>query len=627
MARRAATTVLAAALACGFLLPGLMSASAQNLRDASAIADGDADGGWDQTLPATGVEGDLRLFGPGAEPPAGSRAAGRLFRYGGEPQTLSAEPVHADATGLLTATSVTFVLPEGATLRLLRDRVVERSPGDYSWIGHVESGYGLAVIVVRQGMITAQVQYGGRQFKLRPLGDGAHALFEEEVTAYPTETEDDGVPVPPDGKRSEGSRTAASSASSINCAVRVLVVYTDDVGSAHADPRGEIQLATDFFNVATATSLVAHEIELARVVELDYFEPSGGVNSGTALSELRVNGDGVWDEVHALRDLYDVDLVAGIFDNFVSSCGRAYLGPVPAAYSFGVNDYSCIAGNLTYAHELGHNYGARHDIYVDNSPGPAHGFAYPAGGWRTIMAYNRLCSDNGTFCQRLQFWSNPDRNHLGDPTGVAGESDNESTLDDNYALIAGIRAGVAAKVHDLADVVGAQEEANAYGLVTLATDPSAALTYESGSLGRLEAPDAVTLKPGFWAKAGANVTVRNRDCAATNARPAAARSVVTAEAPPRRLAGDGGFELRVAPNPVRVGAAVRLDYALPAEGFASLEVYAATGQPVETISYLPTQAAGAHRLAWTSTRLAAGSYVVVLRSAAGQRSARLVVVE
>jgi arabinogalactan endo-1,4-beta-galactosidase len=76
------------------------------------------------------------------------------------------------------------------------------------------------------------------------------------------------------------------------------------------------------------------------------------------------------------------------------------------------------------------------------------------------------------------------------------------------------------------------------------------------------------------------------------------------------------------PNPA--SGPLSLHYELPAAGPVQVAVYSATGQLVQTLADLPTQSAGPHELALKPTSsLAAGAYVLVLRSGAQQWHLRL----
>ncbi len=105
----------------------------------------------------------------------------------------------------------------------------------------------------------------------------------------------------------------------------------------------------------------------------------------------------------------------------------------------------CASGNLSFAHELGHNFGALHDPYVDPGTSPyayGHGHAAPAARWRTVMAYNNVCSAAGTSCARIPYFSNPNLSYgsPAQPLGTASTSDNARVHNQNATTVANFRA-------------------------------------------------------------------------------------------------------------------------------------------------------------------------------------------
>src|SRR5699024_1594042 len=103
------------------------------------------------------------------------------------------------------------------------------------------------------------------------------------------------------------------------------------------------------------------------------------------------------------------DLVV-LLVNDSEACGRANaIGASKGGAVVAVN-YSCATGYYSYAHELGHLFGARHDRAVDDTDTPyqyGHGYVDPNDSWRTVMAYGNACGG----CSREPYWSNPDVNY------------------------------------------------------------------------------------------------------------------------------------------------------------------------------------------------------------------------
>ncbi|MCY4506224.1 MAG: M12 family metallo-peptidase, partial [Acidobacteria bacterium] len=177
-------------------------------------------------------------------------------------------------------------------------------------------------------------------------------------------------------------------------------------------------------NQAYAASGVHQRLELVGRSEVPYDETG---DSDLDLTRLRDPSDGHLDDVHALRDRVGADLVHLIVDADKADVG----GIAYRAGAFGLTVH--LGGGAVFAHELGHNMGLRHDRYQvhNNQDGarshPAFGHVNPAGAatgaarssrWRTVMAYNRQCSDAHALCSWLVRFSNPHQSFNGAPLGV-----------------------------------------------------------------------------------------------------------------------------------------------------------------------------------------------------------------
>ena len=131
-----------------------------------------------------------------------------------------------------------------------------------------------------------------------------------------------------------------------------------------------------------------------------------------------------------MRDRTGADLVHLVFKHE----GHPFGGVAHLGGAFGLTCQRC--GGGTFAHELGHNMGLRHDryaqLYSESGRGPvtldpAFGYVNQPGlavsaarsrRWVTIMSYGTQCSDTYTSCSRLLRFSNPRQRYNSDPLGV-----------------------------------------------------------------------------------------------------------------------------------------------------------------------------------------------------------------
>lgn len=308
-----------------------------------------------------------------------------------------------------------IILPGGGSFDLVRVGIERREGADFTWRGRVEPGGGDVVLTVHRGLVAGLIYAGGEAWEISPAG-GGHRLERLDHDRFAE------CAAPAEGGTQIATRAGAGTrgAGGAPTWVDVLVVYTpqarDGAGGAPAI-EATAQAAVDVANVAFETSGVDVRFRLLATA-LAAHDDSG--NSSTDLSWVRND-----PATATLRDAVGADLVSLLVENGAGACGRGYLGPSPSAVHQ-VTARSCAVGNLTWAHEHGHNLGMQHDPANGNSPGGswrpwAFGHfvssspAPPGGNFRTVMSYSTECSFG---CPRVPRFSNPSVIFNGEPTGV-----------------------------------------------------------------------------------------------------------------------------------------------------------------------------------------------------------------
>lgn len=281
-----------------------------------------------------------------------------------------------------------------------------------TWIGKPLGPLDSAVFVVKGDNVTGTVRVGNELYSVRPLGGGLHAVVRQDEKKFPPEHPPEFNQLEPEPPK-EFAAGALGDESPIPHTLRVLVAYTPRVANSMIDIDSLIRLAVTETNQGYTNSHVKLQAETAYTLLVNYQE-SG--NQHTDLVNFRSRGDSLMDEVHALRDTYQADVCVLLIDD-LSACGWASTILADESNAFAVVSSECATGNYSFAHEMGHLQGARHNIEVDPEMTPfsyGHGYQDPAGKWRTIMSYD---CPNG--CPRKSFWSNPFVTYNGSPLGKA----------------------------------------------------------------------------------------------------------------------------------------------------------------------------------------------------------------
>lgn len=335
------------------------------------------------------------------------------------------------ASEALAADRLRLPLPGGDVVVRRVDH--QQRAGGALWRGHVEGDPDhVATLTLHHGALAGLVSLADATWEIVPAGDGLADLLAIDPAAFPECA--GGVPVPTsDETPAEAELGGPSPFLDRFDDIDVIIFYT---AAARAGAGGEAQIqataqaAVDNANTAFAQSALPHRFRLVAALELAFTE-SG--NASTDLSAFRANAT-----ANAARDAFLADQAGLLVENGGGGCGIGYLmtnvGPGFAPNAFQVTARSCAVGNLTYAHEHGHNMGMAHN--PENAGSAAYPYSY--GHWytgtaatpanerfRTVMSYSNPCT-NG--CTRRPYWSNPDISYMGTPTGIADQRDNARNM-------------------------------------------------------------------------------------------------------------------------------------------------------------------------------------------------------
>lgn len=375
------------------------------------------------------------------------------------------------AAQLKVGQSLTFALPGARAVSIpLIDRGMI-APDALSLIFSDRDAGASAEIVLHDGLIhgTVRATIGGRS----------------EWWSYRTEAgEDRFLDFTPSGgcggtigsdDAPEGDGGIAGACGDTGEFIDVLVTYTPAFASRFPNQSAlHTALLADLnsMNGALANSLLATRVRLAGFFALS---TNGSGDLLTDLTDIRVQGDGVWDNVHAERDATSADLVTLYSDSPTTPTAAGYgnLGVGDPTQCFTV---LAVNGDLLLAHEIGHNLGCCHAVgdgggclnggFFPYSNG--HRFVASGNQYRTVMAYAPG--------QRIPFFSNPDVKYLGTPTGVPGQTtaaaNNARTIGLLAATVAQYRCSDSAKsdcdgdgiADDQAIASGSVPDCNATGI-------------------------------------------------------------------------------------------------------------------------------------------------------------------
>ncbi|MFF3085677.1 M12 family metallo-peptidase [Streptomyces nojiriensis] len=296
-------------------------------------------------------------------------------------------------------------------------------------------------------------------------------------------------------------------------AIDIVVAYTpatvEVMGSVQA-VLSRISYGVNQLNRALATDNVPASVHVVRT----YQTAATGVfreNVNTLLGMISNPANQVLGATAAAqRNQYGGDLVALLAAvPFEDSSGAASLpdpGPTSTTDSaaFSVTSIGSVTAWENLAHEIGHNFGMKHDRLTVTSQGGAtpagtfnYGWVTPNGQHRTLMAYSTACPQA---CNVVNSYSTPERTWNGQILGNA-QNNNAAVALQNADTLAGYRASLVTNRLSL----------------TLSHDPVGAGTVRVSEYGPYDPGTQVTVtavpNPGFqfdaWAVDGIELEGNN----------------------------------------------------------------------------------------------------------------------
>lgn len=320
-----------------------------------------------------------------------------------------------------------FPLFDGKIYEAVMSNFEERGQSDFTWRGKIVEGKAEndVILTFRNGYISGLIYTSGSVYEILPRGD-KHILIELDQSRFPEcagEVKDEMIA---SDRAISGPFPVADSGDRID----VLVVYTTATKNflgGDAQAQAFSQQAIDAANTAYMNSKIRQRVRM--VFSQEYLFTETGVSS-TDLATLRNN-----PTIQAARSSRKADLVAMIGE--VSDvCGIGYLVGTAngQASGYSITARSCAVGNMSFAHEMGHNMGSHHN---PENAGPAifpysYGH-YVNGQFRTVMSYVNQCALG---CTRRPYFSNPAVFYNGLPTGITGSRDNALSLDNTADNVA-----------------------------------------------------------------------------------------------------------------------------------------------------------------------------------------------
>lgn len=313
------------------------------------------------------------------------------------------------------------------------ERFTQENEGNFTFKGSFSEAMGELHIYATNGYVYGNIHIDSLAYQIEPVNKKYALLLRRDysgtICPLGEEYEDGGK-----AKMGYDNQEPNFSISSTNPVIDVMVVFSNQAAAATADMEALALGSIQSSNTTFSNSNAGVTFNLVHYQQVNY-DDSG--NSLTDVNRLEGTSDGYIDNIHSLRDQYGADVVI-LMVNSTDACGRASEIGANSSEAFAITVNSCSIGNYTFAHEIGHLAGARHDNDGTGSPyAYGHGFRFLPAYWRTVMGIRNYSGDP---TNRIPYWSNPDKYYGGVAMGSSSWRDNARVWDERAATVAGFKS-------------------------------------------------------------------------------------------------------------------------------------------------------------------------------------------
>ncbi|MCG8456737.1 MAG: PKD domain-containing protein [Holophagales bacterium] len=424
---------------------------------------------------------------PGEPGPEGDTTPS-LYALDPEPRREKAEPGMPAVAGVQQAFAIDLdpalvasdperlelELPSGTRVTALRLRSVVYDPEWTSWSGRVhdpavdspDGASGYLHLVYHGDRVTGVLDVSEGAFQIRGPGGREHRLLRVGASAeaacgvelYREHLEDfEMLPLDLPDQASAGAAKPGKAATRID----VLALFTRDF---HATPAMQgamttfVQTSISMANDAFTNSNVPAEYNLVHLGPLMGDQPANLDDIFNTISWLRTATNDPNSEVGKLRDAYGADMVT-LFIPIVFKPGRqrpdacGVANTPHSTNSIGdlavtIHRSDCGLNDITFAHELGHNYGMLHDDEDDLIPNQSFAFGHLLTDLDRASLMGCTCGESpkvgcvasqvvNEVCDRIPYFSDPAIDYPPlDPDPVP-----TGTTDRNNAQVARLQVG------------------------------------------------------------------------------------------------------------------------------------------------------------------------------------------